>query len=248
MLRVARSFFGTTTSSLSAIEKALGYTFADPSLLETALLHRGRILSPASEKASRPHSNERLEWLGDAVLELVVREKLFHRYPDHFEGQLTVIKQSLVSAPALSHYFRVFFADTDPALFEKSYPNGMSDPQNIEGCKARAFEAILGAIFLDSGGLKAVDAVMTAKVDFDGTCGSFVFNWKSELLIHAKSHRFETIAKESRNEYQVFTVSLSGVFNDGRPFQCTATGRGRKEAEMNAARMAVQDFLNEKTK
>lgn len=252
LFRVASRSFSEKSSvgeipavDLSAIEEALGHKFSDPLLLETALLHRGRILSPAAQKSSRPQSNERLEWLGDSVLELVVRDFLFARFPGHVEGDLTLIKQSLVSAPALSYYFRAFFRDLDLRLFRSVFPHGLRDGKALETCKGRAFEAILGAVYLDNGGLegsglKAVKEVMTSRVNFEEFMEIGGTNWKLLLARAVKSHSFEVVATVGKNENLFHTVKLTAITFEDSVVECTATARSIREAEMDAARQMVK--------
>src|SRR5262249_50536712 len=83
-------------AALTAMEQALGHEFADKSLLETALCHPSLV-------AVRKISYERLEFLGDAVLGLVIAEHLYHKFPDADEGELTRIKSTVVSRAALAH-------------------------------------------------------------------------------------------------------------------------------------------------
>src|SRR6201999_553779 len=79
-----------TNLSLARAEQALGHSFKDPQLLERALTH-------ASIAEQRALSNERMEFLGDSVLGLIVSERIYHRYPDLLEGEMTKIKSTAVS-------------------------------------------------------------------------------------------------------------------------------------------------------
>ena len=88
---------------LSKLEKSINYTFKDKNLLKEALTHRSYLNENPSWHL--PH-NERLEYLGDAVLELAVTEELFHRYPDYEEGQLTNLRAALVNYIMLAQIAR----------------------------------------------------------------------------------------------------------------------------------------------
>jgi len=128
-----------------AAEEALGYEFEDPSLLETALTH-------ASIVDCREDSNERLEFLGDAVLGLVICEHLYRTYPDLAEGEMTKIKSTVVSRRHCSLVAeRLGLGDL--LRIGKGMSNRAELPQSVT---AAVFESLIGAIFLD-GGLEAAE-------------------------------------------------------------------------------------------
>ena len=130
---------------LAELQKRIGYVFRNPALLERALTHTSR----ANEThAGHAGSNERLEFLGDAVLELVSSEFFYHRYPELTEGQLTVKRASFVCEPALA-----FCAEQIP-LGEflrlgrgEEQTGGRFRPSVVSD----AMEAVIGAIYLDGG-------------------------------------------------------------------------------------------------
>lgn len=133
---------------LSGLETTIGYTFADRKLLIRALTHS----SYSNESGARNHHllcNERLEFLGDAVLSLVVSDYLFSHYPDESEGGLTCLRKSVVSAPALARYARDIGLGSCLLLGVGETKNGGDDNENI---LADAFEALLAAIYVDAGG------------------------------------------------------------------------------------------------
>ena len=126
------------------LEKIIGYTFKNPELLTTALTHT----SYANESRTRVQHNERLEFLGDSVLQIVSADYLFHAYADRPEGDLTRIRASLVS---------------EGALFQFAQEIGLGDYLRLgkgeERCGGRtrpsvvsdAFEALIAALYLDGG-------------------------------------------------------------------------------------------------
>ena len=125
---------------LADCQRAIGYWFADPDLLETALTH-------SSLRSPDRACNERLEFLGDSVLGLVVTEELYHLLPEHSEGELTRIKSAVVSRPAL--------LDTSMRLGLPDYADfargvGRRDrlPPSVV---ANLVESIIGSIYLDAG-------------------------------------------------------------------------------------------------
>ncbi len=129
-------------SELSPVEQGLGLTFEDRELLDRALTHR----SFASEQNCP--DNERLELLGDAVVELVVVEGLFRANPEEQEGVLSQLKSRLVSRPALASLARRYGIGEFLRLGRGESASGGAEK---EGVLADAMEAIVGAAYLDSG-------------------------------------------------------------------------------------------------
>jgi ribonuclease III len=130
--------------SLAVLEQLLGYSFKAREHLERSLVHRSYLNESALPPAA---SNERLEFLGDAVLELVVTRYLFRRFPDAPEGQLTQLRASIVRSEGLSpvgdrlqlgHFMQMGRGE--------QATGGRRRPLNL----ARAFEAVVGAVFVDS--------------------------------------------------------------------------------------------------
>ena len=95
---------GGAASRLPELQRAIGYRFRDPSVLVRALVHRSYTSNDRESMAPDQASNERLEFLGDAVLSLVVNEYLFRKYPEKREGALTKMKSVIVSKAILAHY------------------------------------------------------------------------------------------------------------------------------------------------
>jgi ribonuclease-3 len=134
------------------LEQALGYQFKDPGVLREAMTHRGAIGAGA-----RTNANERLEFLGDRVLGLVVAETLLREFPGEEEGALATRLAALVSAPTLVRIAQTFgLAD-----HVKMAPGQRADDENT-AVLADACEAVIGALYLD-GGLPAAQAFIGAK-------------------------------------------------------------------------------------
>jgi ribonuclease-3 len=129
---------------MSDLEEILGHRFQDDQLLERALTHA----STGQEGSSRDASNERLEFLGDAVLDLLIADELFTAHPDWREGQLTWTRAALVNTRELAGRARELELGTHLHL-------GKSERQGRGALKetilANAFEAVVGAIYLDAG-------------------------------------------------------------------------------------------------
>ncbi len=128
-----------TEDSLEVFETSLGYHFQNPKWLQKALVH-------SSNRISLGLSNERMEFLGDSVLGMLVAEYLFKEYPDFTEGQLTKVKSVVVSRPVLAKCAAALglrrFIQVGPGMATDTLP---------ETVVANALEAVIAAIFLDGG-------------------------------------------------------------------------------------------------
>jgi ribonuclease-3 len=126
-----------------SFEKGLGHTFDEPSLLRLALTHR----SVSAEDHAR-NDNERLEFLGDAVLQLVVTDELYSRYPHLAEGQMAKVRAAVVSRPTLAEIARkISLGDHIELAAGEDRTGGRSKDSIL----ADAMEAVLGAVYLDGG-------------------------------------------------------------------------------------------------
>lgn len=229
-----KKIFSKDQKSLRKIEAVLGYDFRDKNLLSKALSHRSSVTDG--------FANERLEFLGDAVLGVVVSDFLFRRYPNHNEGNLTKIKASLVNESMLSKVATshglgqyVFLSPEE----EKS--GGRSKPSII----ADATEAIIGAIYLD-GGLESATRVIDKLIlgDFEHLIkDEAMLNYKGELLERMQGEgrgtpRYEVIDEIGPDHIKTFVISVSV---DGSRLG-TGQGMSKKEAEQRAAKMALESL------
>lgn len=130
------------------LEAALGYRFHDPALLEAALTHRS---------VSGQNNNERLEFLGDGILNFVIADQLFHRRPDHQEGELSRLRASLVNRGSLARIGRALELGGYLRLGSGELKSGGHRRESI---LADAVEAILGAIYLDAGFTTCRDCIV----------------------------------------------------------------------------------------
>lgn len=129
---------------LPDLERRIGYHFADPAILLQAVTHKSR----SNEKAGAMLHNERLEFLGDAVLDLVVSQDLFTRYPQLPEGELTRIRAEAVSEKSLASLARDLHLGPLLRLGRGEFLSGGADKDSL---LADALEAVLGAVFQDGG-------------------------------------------------------------------------------------------------
>ncbi len=222
---------------LEEFEKHVGYRFSDSTLLCWALTHRSYLNSNGVEL---PGSNERLEFLGDSVLELVVNEFLYHRYPDHQEGELTKMKSLLVSRGVLAEQAKRLNLGRFLFLSDAERESGGSFRASI---LADGFEAVIGAVYLD-GGLAAAARFLDRQLldDVDQILGNRSHvNYKS-LLQENIQERFKTypryrITSESGPDHRkVFTVDVT-VRGEQLGL---GKGTNKKRAEQSAAQNALE--------
>jgi ribonuclease-3 len=221
--------------SYAALEARLGYAFRDGALRETALTHTSWL-----NEASLPDrdDNERLEFLGDAVLALVVSDLLMRRLPGRAEGELTRVRASLVSESGLARAASAI--DLGPWIFlgrGEERTGGRKRPSIL----ANALEAIMGAIYLD-GGLAAAVGVAgrlfeSALLDIDQHAR---LDYKSRLQERSQAlfqvaPLYSVVAEKGPDHAKRFEVALTLAGREvGR-----AIGRSKKEAEQSAAAAAL---------
>ncbi|MFH1144481.1 MAG: ribonuclease III [Candidatus Eisenbacteria bacterium] len=221
---------------LDAFQSHARVTFRDPRFLQRALTHRSYL---GGEEAHGPESNERLEFLGDAVLELIVIEYLFQRFPLDREGELTQKKSVLVSRSVLADRAEYLGLGRYVLLSEAERDAGGSERRSI---LADAFEAVLGAIYLDRGleearrfverwVLAQADRILrdTEKQNFKSILQESV---QARLRVHP---RYRVMSETGPDHEKLFTVEVvvrGSVLGRGM-------GRNKKEAEQQAAREAL---------
>lgn len=223
--------------SIQALEAKLGYTFRDDSLLQNALLHRSHVHVTGQD---REQSNERLEFLGDAVLGLVVNEDLYQKYPGRSEGDLTKMKALLVCGARLSEVAGQFELGAHIRMSRSEAATGGRKRSSI---LADTMEALIGAVYLD-GGLGAARGVIQ-RLLLEGSdrvlAKRSLRNFKSRLqeLIQARHKsppRYRVMEVDGPDHDRLFKVAVT--FN-GRTLGM-GEGRNKKTAEQNAARKALE--------
>ncbi|MGA2800841.1 MAG: ribonuclease III [Verrucomicrobiota bacterium] len=230
-------------SDLTALQVRLGYQFRDESLLRLALTHP----SVAHESGGLQPHNQRLEFLGDAVLQLVLTRELYEKFPTFDEGPLTKARAKLVNRRALAERARALNLGAHLIL---SRGEEMHGGRERPSALADAFEALMGAIFLDGGFDAAREFILREFGAAFGELGELpgIENPKGELqeLLQARS--------PEAPEYHV--ASVAGPDHD-RVFECTVqhegvelargSGKSKKAAESDAALAALKK-LREETK
>ncbi|MAQ59299.1 ribonuclease III [bacterium] len=227
----------TIAASLRKLEDVIGVTFAEKELLLSAITHRSYLNE--HKEATWSH-NERLEFLGDAVLELVVTDFLFNKYPDKPEGELTAVRAALVNTVSLA------------AASEKMGINEyllMSKGEAKDTGRARqyilanSFEAFIGAIYCDQGYVASKTFIadrLFAKTD-DIVNKRLWQDAKSRFQELAQEHAsvtptYETLSQDGPDHDRVFTV---GVFLK-KELVAEGKGRSKQEAEQEAAQGAIE--------
>ena len=224
-------------ADLRELQRNLGYRFGDRALLDQALKHRSYVYA---RQGTGVESNERLEYLGDAVLDLLVAEFLYREYVDLREGDLTQMKSLVVSRTVLATKARGIELERFILLSaEERRAGGAVQPSIL----ADALEAVIGAIYLDGGlepARRTVHDVLLQDFEELNTREDFI-NFKSRLLEHTQSqgsgHPKYHVQNEAGPDHdKVFSVNVSitgETLGSGQ-------GRSKKEAQQMAARDALQ--------
>ena len=216
------------------IKKRTGIQFKNARLLETAFQHTSFVNERAAKKLEH---NERLEFLGDAVLEVIVSDFLFHEYPDKPEGQLTRMRAQLVREESLAFLARKYQFNRQIRLGKGELASGGTERDPI---LADCFEAFLGAVYLDQGMdvarawldeslLKPHRTILT-KINLDYKT---LFQERAQQK-GAVQIRYELIEQSGPAHNQVFTMGL--YLND--QLVSKGSGKSKKQAEMQAAEQA----------
>jgi ribonuclease-3 len=231
-----------TIESLIDLEASLGYRFRDRSLLHSSLMHRSYYAG--TEESAALQSNERMEFLGDSVLSLVVNEHLYTRYPERTEGELTKMKSVVVSKQVLAHLATKMELGRYVLVSENAKRAGVG---TMESVVADALEAVFGAVFMDGGFeasrrviLKILPDNLGEVVSQEGT-----INYKSLLqeyiqALHKVPPRYRvhsTTGPDHDKQFAVEVVVKGNILGAG-------TGKTKKDAEQKAAREAYRRLTN----
>lgn len=220
------------------IEKLLNYSFKDQKLLSLAFVHRSFV---NEYKKIINENNERLEFLGDAVLGLVISEYLFLSNPDIEEGVLSFYRSLLVNATSCSEYLQALKVDSYLLLGKGEKSTGGEKKESI---LADVFEAIVGAIFLDGGVDKTKDFLLDHfKLLFDKKIKLPQLNYKAELQNFCQKTSkvpptYEVIKEEGPSHAKTFYV-VALLENQKIGF---GEGGSKKEAESQAAKDALKNL------
>ena len=222
---------------MSSLEDRIGYHFHNRTLLQHAMTHSSYINEHGLPKEA---SNERLEFLGDAILEMVSSEFLYHHYPDRQEGAMSKLRASLVCEPALAQSARELMLGPELLMGHGMEQLGGRDMDSII---SDAFEALIAAMYLD-GGEKEARAMIYAHVLADTERRIATFDAKTALqeILQASSHVLSySIIGESGPEHD--KLFIAGAYLDGT-LVTRGEGRSKKLAEQQAASEMIKLIRN----
>jgi ribonuclease III len=223
-------------------QEVIHYKIVRKEFFITALTHRSFLKIRKDQVKAGVYSNERLEFLGDAVLDLVVAEFLFNNFPLNEEGDLTKFRSILVNKRFLAERAKhirlqdyLLASNTALRSIEEGYDTILSD----------AYEALIGAIFLDSGysaAKKFLNHEIFVKLDVKWL-NQFDENHKSKLLEYSQAHtdfipEYKVIKEEGPEHNKLFTVEV--YLSSNR--LGLGVGRSKKQAEQEAAKIALQNL------
>ena len=222
---------------LDECQEAIGYRFQKPELLRAALTH-------TSGANTRAASNERLEFLGDAVLGLITCEQLFLRFPDYQEGEMTKIKSAVVSRLACARFSKELGLG-DFLFLGRGMKVGVELPANL---LADVFESMVAAIYLD-GGMEVAHPFVVRFInpEIDLVVRDVAnSNYKSLLQQVAQREfggtpRYQVLDEQGPDHSRAFKIA---VVIDGHLYPA-AWGQNKKAAESNAAQNALAEINGE---
>ena len=222
---------------IEVLEKTLGYKFKNEKLIIEALTHKSH---------KQPYDNERLEFLGDAVLDLIVGEYLFNKFPNSDEGKLSKIRASLVNEDGFDKLARSINLGEYIYLSNAEENNGGREKSSL---LSNAFEAIIGAIYLESGLKKAqeVAIIIIEKNHKEISLDSLFRDFKTTLqeLTQARFGQipeYKVIASRGPDHKKEFEVAV--IIEEKE--DARAIGKSKKIAQQEAAKMAVLMLKKEK--
>ncbi len=240
------------------LEAALGHEFSRPELLVRALTHRSlahELAQADGSEESAQADNERLEFLGDAVLGLVVGEALFTWHPEWHEGELTRIRSGLVSRQHMAQVAEEIGLGKHLRLSRGEERSGLRRKSTV---LSNTMEAVMGALFLD-GGLEPVRAFVRRQVMGEAAerlalelrSGAALGNYKSALQERLQAARtgapvYRVRSESGPDHHKRFLVEvrLKGEAGEkGKPL-ARGMGRTKKLAEQDAARRALEHLAN----
>jgi ribonuclease-3 len=228
-----------TSAALSALHRALGYAFRDPALFQAALIHTSYV----NERPGRGlESNERLEFLGDAVLGVVVAHRLYEERPESAEGEMTVLRAWLVRQSTLARWARQVSLGPHLLLGRGEARGGGRDRPAL---LSRGFEALIGSIYLD-GGLGAAQAVLVPFIDREIQAG-----FSPQRVVDAKS-RLQQVTQARFEQTPAYTmIDHSGPghaplfvveVKAGPEIVARGSGHSKRAAQQAAAHAALQQL------
>ncbi len=219
---------------IKKLEDQLDYSFKDQKLIIEALTHKSY---------KQPYNNERLEFLGDAVLDLIVGQYLFERFPTHDEGKLSKMRASLVNEEGFTRLAQHVNLGEQLFLSNAEENNGgRSKPSLL----SNAFEAIIGALYLEAGLDKTRDVSikLLEEVHPDISLDTLFKDYKTTLqemtqALFGTTPEYKLVGSNGPDHKKEFEIA---VFVDGKEY-ARASGKSKKVAQQESAAIAI-DLLN----
>lgn len=225
------------SKNLNEIEEKIGYKFKDRSTLQMVFIHRSYI----NEAKTIVSHNERLEFLGDSVLGLLISEYLYRQLPDTSEGELSFLRSRLVEASSCVFYIQQLSLEKYMILGKGER---MNDGRGRDTILADLFEALIGAIYLD-GGLESAKKFLFAHFlpQIGDILKTPVKNWKAELqdFSQRKYHQmpiYKLLGESGPDHSKTFKISV--IVNDIE--MGSGEGTSKKEAQQAAAKDAIKNI------
>jgi ribonuclease III len=232
-----------TNEKFAELESIVGFSIKNRAYFIQALMHRSFL----EQHSEYDVSNERLEFLGDAILNLAVAEYLYKNFPQKDEGFLTKVRAKLVNRLALADAAdRIKLSDY--LLISKNLSS--SFPVSSRTVLSDALEALIGAVYLDNGLNTAKDFIEKVLILPNSKEDLYLIdeNYKSQLLEYAQAKRvdnpiYNVVKEDGPQHNRIFTVNVL----IGKKEYGIGTGKSKKSAEQNAARSALQKIVEETT-
>ena len=217
-------------NNISKLEDKLGYNFKNKQLIIEALTHKS---------FKKPYNNERLEFLGDAVLDLIVGEYLYNKFPKKDEGTLSKIRASLVNEGGFAKLAKVL--DLGAFLYLSAAEEN-NKGRTKKSLLSNAFEAVMGAIYLEAGLQKAREIAVKLleenypKIDLDSLCKDYKTSLQElTQAVYGTTPTYTLIGSSGPDHDKVFEVAV--MLNDKEISK--AKGKSKKEAQQDAAKIAL---------
>jgi ribonuclease III len=222
---------------ITELEENFGWSFNDKTLLDKALTHR----SYANENSAFSNAdNEKLEFLGDAVLQLIISDLLMKKFPDYTEGQLSKLRASIVNERSLADLSRKFSVGKYLLLGKGEEASGGRKKPSL---LANAFESVIAAMYLDGGfdHTRSLLGIIFEPFIEEGDYDSVYYDYKTavqekSMILFKTIPRYVLISETGPDHDKCFETSLF----IGDRFIATGKGKSKKESEKQAARLATE--------
>jgi len=219
---------------IKKLEDRINYSFKDKKLIIEALTHKSY---------KQPYNNERLEFLGDAVLDLIVGQYLFERFPKHDEGKLSKMRASLVNEDGFTRLAEHIGLGDQLFLSNAEENNGGRTKPSL---LSNAFEAIIGALYLEAGldEARRISIKLLEEVHPDISLDTLFKDYKTTLqemtqALYGSTPEYKLVGSHGPDHKKEFEIA---VFIDGKEY-ARASGKSKKVAQQESAAIAI-DMLN----